>query len=78
MPPKQRIALEKRGMIIALHQEGLSQRVISQRVRCSQSSVHYIIKKERECGSVRDKKNPRKETKHNIKRGQNSGEIIPF
>ena len=28
MPPKQRIALEKRGMIIALHQEWLNQRDI--------------------------------------------------
>ena len=45
-------------MIIALHREGLSQREISKRMCCSQSSVHYIIQKERECGSVRDKKIP--------------------
>ena len=62
MVPKQRIPLEKRGMIIALHQEGLNQRDISQRVRCSQTSDHYI-KKERECGSVRDKNIPGRKRK---------------
>jgi hypothetical protein len=32
-------------------------------VGCNQSSVHYIIKKERECGSVRDKKIPGRKRK---------------
>ena len=53
----------KTRMTIALHQERLNQRDISQRVRCSQPSVHYIIKKERECGSVRDKKIPGRKRK---------------
>ena len=50
-------------MIIALHQEGISQREIAKRTHCSQSSVHYIIKKQDETGSVRDKKIPGRKRK---------------
>ena len=51
-----RISLESRGKIIALAEEGYSQRVIADRVCCSQKSVSLILKKKKECGSVDDRK----------------------
>ena len=58
MGPKPRIPLEDRGKVVALSEEGYSQREIAARVGCSQRSVSGILKKHEETGSVRDKRIP--------------------
>ena len=49
---KRRIAIENRGKIVALDQEGYSQRQIADRVECCQKSVSLILKKEKTNGSL--------------------------
>ena len=51
-----RLGLEKCGKVVALSEEGYSQRQIAARVGCSQKNVSRILKKLRETGSVQDKK----------------------
>ena len=48
-----RLGLKK---VVALSEEGYSQRQIATRVGCSQKSVSLILKKLRETGSVKDEK----------------------
>ena len=55
---KRRIALENRGKIVALDQEGYSQRQIADRVECCQKSVSLILKKEKTNGSLADRPIP--------------------
>ena len=45
MGPKPRISLEDKGKVLALSEEGYTQREIAARVGCTQSSVSEILKK---------------------------------
>ena len=56
MGRKPRISLENRGKVLALSEEGYSQREVARRVGCCQRSVSDILKKERLTGGVRDRK----------------------
>ena len=56
MGRKPRISLESRGKVLALSEEGYSQREIAHLVGCSQRSVSDILKKQRLTGCVRDRK----------------------
>ena len=56
MGQKPRISLESRGKVLALSEEGYSQREVAHRVGCSQRSVSDILKKQRLTGCVRDRK----------------------
>ena len=56
MGRKPRISLESRGKVLALSEEGYSQREVAHRVGCSQRSVSDILKKQRPTGCVRDRK----------------------
>ena len=58
MGPKPRINLENRGKLLALSQEGYTQREIAARVGCSEGSVSDILKKQRLTGSVNDAQIP--------------------
>ena len=55
---KRRIAIENRRKIVALDQEGYSQRQIADRVECCQKSVSLILKKEKTNGSLADRPIP--------------------
>ena len=63
MGPKRRISLEDRGKVLALSEEGYTQREIAARVGCTQSSVSEILKKKRLTGSVKDAKIPGRKRK---------------
>ena len=54
MGRKPRISLENRGKVLALSEEGYSQRAVARRVGCSQRSVSDILRKQRLTGCVRD------------------------
>ena len=54
MGPKRRISLEDRGKVLALSEEGYTQREIAACVGCTQSRVSEILKKKRLAGSVKD------------------------
>ena len=45
MGPKPRISLEDKGKVLALSEEGYTQREIAARVGCTQSSVSEILMK---------------------------------
>ena len=63
MAPKPRITLEDRGKIVALSEEGYTQRVIAARVGCTQASVSGIFKKKMVYGNVKDVKIPGRKRK---------------
>ena len=63
MGPKPRISLEDKGKVLALSEEGYTQREIAARVDCTQSSVSEILKKKILTGSVKDAKIPWAEKK---------------
>ena len=67
MGPKPRISLENRGKVLALSEEGYSQREIARRVGCCQRSVSDILKKQHLTGSVKDRKIPGRKRKTTIK-----------
>ena len=52
------ISLENRGKLLALSQEGYTQREIAARVGCSEGSVSDMLKKQRLTGSVNDAQIP--------------------
>ena len=56
MGRKPRISLENRGKVLALSEEGYSQREVARRAGCCERSVSDILKKERLTGGVRDRK----------------------
>ena len=56
MGPKPRINLENRGKVLALSEEGYSQRRIAARIGCSRKSISEILKMHRITGSVKDRK----------------------
>ena len=56
MGRKPTISLENRGKVLALSEEGYSQRAVARRVGCSQRSVSDILKKQRLTGCVRDRR----------------------
>ena len=63
MGPKPRISLEDKGKVLALSEEGYTQREIAARAGCTQSSVSEILKKKRLTGSVKDAKIPGRKRK---------------
>ena len=63
MAPKPRITLEDRGKIVALSEEGYTQRVIAARVGCTQARVSGILKKKMVYGNVKDAKIPGRKRK---------------
>ena len=63
MAPKPRITLEDRGKIVALSEEGYTQRVIAAHVGCTQASVSGILKKKMGYGNVKDAKIPGRKRK---------------
>ena len=64
MEPKPRISLEDMGKVLALSEEGYSQRVIAVCVGCSQRSVCDILEKKKKLtGSVKDLKTPERKGK---------------
>ena len=68
MGRKLRISLENRGKVLALSEEGYSQREVARRVGCCQRSVSDILKKERLTGGVRDRKITGRKRKTTTKR----------
>ena len=52
---KPRISIEDRGRILAFQEMGLTYRTIAIRVGGSVGSVHYVLKKKKETGTVKDK-----------------------
>ena len=56
MAPRPRINLKNCGKVLALSEEGSTQRAITIQVGYSQKSASDILKKQRDTGTVKDKK----------------------
>ena len=67
MALRPRISLENRGKVLALSEEGYTQREIAIQVGSSQKNVSDILKKQRDTGTVRDKKIPGRKRKTTAK-----------
>ena len=50
MGKKASLSEVKRAQIVILHKEGLSERLISEKVECSKTAVHQAIVKFKLCG----------------------------
>ena len=58
MGKKASLSEVKHAQIVILHKEGLSERLISEKVECSKPAVHQAIVKFKICGLYVDKKLP--------------------
>ena len=54
MGRKKSLSEVQRGQIVALHNEGLSERKIAAKLKVSKTAVHQSIKKFKQCGSYKD------------------------